>query len=140
MNSQDDASDSDYPAQNMVNRPWIHLETTHDVEAWISNYDWELRRFAAQAGADRAGICFCLAHGGEILLHTSQEEGVQLELSPEAEWVAPVVSAATGLNAPAGLTWKLPDELLTQLVLGISGLIESSRPTAVIKVRQRVTW
>jgi hypothetical protein len=140
MNSHQDDPGSDTPGQNMVNRPWIHLETTHDVEAWISNYDWELRRFAAQAGADRAGICFCLAHGGELVLHTSPDGDVQLEVSPEAAWMTPAISAATGLAAPAGQTWKLPSELLTQLVLGVSGLIESTRPVAVVKVRQRVTW
>jgi hypothetical protein len=48
-------------------------------------------------------------------------------VDPEAAWAAPLVSAATGAAAPKGQIWVLLDEVLTQLVLGLSPLIASSR-------------
>jgi hypothetical protein len=122
-------------------RPWIHLETTHDVEAWINSYDWDLRRHVAQTGAESAGICFRLEQGGEVFLHTTPEGEVRLELTDEAAWITPVIGAATGMeSAPGVQKWTLPGELLTQLMLGLSGLIATSRPVAVVKKRQRIIW
>jgi hypothetical protein len=134
----DDTDDAS--TEKLTERPWIHLESTHDVESWINNYDWELRRHAAQAGAAEAAIGFRLAHGGEIILQTMPEGGVRLELTSEAEWIAPVISAATGLDAPDAAIWALPADVLTQLVLGLSSLIVSVRPVTVTKKKQRITW
>jgi putative hemolysin len=125
-------------------RPWIHLKTTHDVEAWINNYDWDLRRHVTQINAAGVGIRFCLEQGGDIVMHTTSEGEVLLDVTPEAQWVAPVITAATGVEAPDAQIWVLPGDVLTQLVLGLSGLIASSRPVIDhpfnTKKKQRINW
>lgn len=108
-------------------RPWIVLQTSYDVEAWIDSFNWDLRRLVDNPRATGYGICFCLAHGGEIYLHTTPDGDVLLDVTPEAAWAAPVISAATGAAAPAGRIWSLPGEVLTQLVLGLNSLIDSTR-------------
>ena len=112
-------------------RPWIVLTTTYDVEAWIDHYNRDLQRAAKQANlkpnATGYGICFGLEHGGEIYMHTSPEGEIVLDVTPEAEWAAPVISAATGATPPKGQIWRLPEGRLTQLVLGLSSLIASTR-------------
>lgn len=112
-------------------RPWIVLNTTYDVEAWMDNYNRDLRRAVEQANAGRNasgyGICFRLAHGGEIYMHTDAEGNVLLDVTPQAEWVAPLIAAATGGEAPPSQIWALPGHTLTQLMLGLSSLIASTR-------------
>lgn len=130
--------------QEIAERPWIHLKSTHDVEAWIDNYDWTLRRHITQTNTAGVGICFCLAHGGEILMHTTSEGDVLLDVTPEAAWVTPVITAATGVETPGAQIWVLPSAVLTQLILGLSGLIASSRVVSShqfnTKKKQRITW
>jgi hypothetical protein len=114
----------DTPSQ----RPWIMLHTTYDVEAWIDNYNRELQRAAGKSNAAGHGICFHLAHGGEIYMHTTPEEGeVLLDVTPEAEWVAPAIAAAAQVDVPASQIWQLPSHKLTQVILGLSSLIASTR-------------
>lgn len=112
-------------------RPWIVLQNVHEVETWIDTYNselqavvWRNKQPAVNAGQ---GICFALELGGEIYLHTTAEGQILLDVSEEASWVAPVVSAATGVAAPAGSYWVLPYDTLTQLILGLSGMIASSQ-------------
>lgn len=107
-------------------RPWMNLNNTHDVEAWIDHYNRDLKRCIRDSKAKGYGVCFCLEQGGEIFMHTS-EDNILLDVTPEAEWVAPVITAATGIEAPHGRIWVLPDDRLTQLVLGLSSLIASTR-------------
>jgi putative hemolysin len=131
-------------AEEITARPWIPLNTTHDVEAWINNYDWDLRRHAAHASAAGAGICFCLEQGGEIVMQTTPEGDVLLDVKPEAQWVVPAITAATGVETPDGQIWMLSGDVLIQLVLGLSGLIASSRPVINhqfnTKNKQRINW
>lgn len=108
-------------------RPWIALNNTYDVEAWIDSYNWDLRRAIDKPTANGYGICFYLLHGGEIYLHTTPEGEVLLDVTPEAAWAAPVIAAATGAAAPAGQIWRLPPETLTQLIVGLNTLIEATR-------------
>lgn len=108
-------------------RPWIVLSTTYDVEAWIDNFNRELQRLTEGKNLAGSGICFCLAHGGEIFLHTTPDGDVLLDMTPEAEWVAPVIAAATNANSSESQIWTLPGHVLTQLVLGLSSLIESTK-------------
>ncbi|WP_136418697.1 hypothetical protein [Herbaspirillum sp. ST 5-3] len=108
-------------------RPWIDLKTTYDVEAWIDNYNRELQRAIEKTNATGYGICFCLGHGGEIFMHTTGEGDILLDVTPEAEWAVPVISAATNMLAPPGQIWAMPGTALTQLVLGLSSLIGSTR-------------
>ena len=139
----DTAHDPDAP-EEIAERPWIHLTNTHDIEAWIDNYNWNLQRHVKQGNAAGAGICFRLTHGGEIFLHTTSEGEVVLDVTPDAEWATPVLTAATGVAAPGSQIWQLPIDVLTQLVLGLSGLIASSRVVIdhqfTTKKRQRITW
>lgn len=110
-----------------IERPWIVLTTTYDVEAWIDNHNRDLQRHATKLNAAGYGIRFCLAHGGEIFMHTTSEGDVLLDVTPEAEWIAPLITAATQVAAPHGQIWALPGHTLTQLVLGLSSLIASTR-------------
>jgi hypothetical protein len=110
-------------------RPWIHLTTTYDVEAWIDQYNWDLKRFVKEPNAQGYGVCFRLDHGGDIYMH-STEGAILLDVTPEAEWVVPVIVAATGVVAPTSQIWTLPDDKLTELVLGLSSLIASTRMIA----------
>lgn len=108
-------------------RPWIVLTTSYDVEAWIDQFNRDLRQVVSKPHLGRHGICFRLAHGGEIFMHTDPEGDVALDVTPEAEWVTPVIVAATGCAAPTSQIWAVPGTKLTQLLLGLSTLIESSR-------------
>ena len=108
-------------------RPWIVLTTTYDVEAWIDQFNRNLQRLAPNANAAGYGICFRLSHGGEIFLHTTTEGVVLLDVTEEAAWVATVLTAATGVAAPPAQIWQLPADTLTQLLVGLSGLIATTR-------------
>ena len=127
-----------------ITRPWIHLSSSGDVEGWIESYNRDLRRTMNKPDAQSfgmsqgQGICFVLEAGGEIYLHTNGEGDVLLDVTPEAEWATPVVSAATGMPAPASQIWMLPGHALTQLVMGLSILIASTRivPRHDFKVRR----
>lgn len=112
-------------------RPWIVLQNVHEVETWIETYNRELQAVvwrnklnAVNAGQ---GICFALELGGEIYLHTTSEGQLLLDVSEEAAWVTPVISAATNVAPPAGTVWVLPPDTLTQLILGLSGMIATSQ-------------
>lgn len=108
-------------------RPWIVLNTTYDVEAWIDQYNRSLQQLVKSPQATGYGICFCLLHGGEIFMHTTSEGVILLDVTEEAAWCVPVISAATGIAAPAARIWTLPGDTLTQLVLGMSSLIAATR-------------
>jgi len=105
---------------------WIDLTTTQDVEDWIVRFDSDLQRCINATNPTGYGICFCLGQGGQVFMSTT-EGAILLDVTPEAEWVAPVITAATGIEAPRGQMWVLPDDKLTQLVLGLSSLIASTR-------------
>jgi hypothetical protein len=108
-------------------RPWIVLKTTYDVEAWIDQFNRTLQRVSSSTHTNGYGICFCLTHGGEIFLHTTPDGEVLLDVTDEAAWVAPVITSATGIPAPHSPIWQLPGDTLTQLLFGLSGLIDSTR-------------
>jgi hypothetical protein len=126
MNDYDDE-----PAPAPV-RPWIPLASSGDVEAWIDSYNRDLQRSLLNSDKPLAqpngqGICFMLAEGGELYLHTTPDGDILLDVTPEAEWAAPVITAATGIAAPGKQVWALPGEVLTQLIFGLSMLIASTR-------------
>lgn len=116
----------DYPAE-LPERPWIVLNTSYDVEAWMDNYNHELQRAVVKTNVPGYGICFRLQHGGDIYLHTDAEGNILLDVTPDAEWVAPLISAATQVDVPPSRIWSLPGHVLTQLVLGLSPLIATTR-------------
>lgn len=114
-------------------RPWIVLATTYDIEAWIDQFNRDLQRLTpdnngyAQYNSRGHGICFRLIHGGEIFMHTTAEGEVLLDVTEDASWVAPVITAATNIAAPAASIWQLPAEAMTQLVYGLNSLIAATR-------------
>lgn len=104
--------------------PWTSLETPQDVELWIAEHDQTMQeRIKPQETG--VGVRFTLAPGGDVYLQTTQD-AVILDIEPDAEWIAPLVMAATGATQPDGRLWVLPDNKLVQLMLGLSTLIESS--------------
>lgn len=123
MAYRNNGSEDDAP----VARPWIDLKTTYDVEAWIDSFNRVLQRHLEKKTSRGYGICFCLAEGGEIFMHTTSDGDVLLDVTPEAAWVAPVITAATQIPMPCSQLWTLPGHALTPLVLGLSSLIGSAR-------------
>ena len=101
------------------------------MEAWIANYNRDLQTalFSPKFNPKQSGygICFYLSEGGQIFLHTDGEGDILLDVMPEAEWVAPLLTAVTGHPAPSGQIWMLPAEVLTQLIFGLNSLIGSTR-------------
>lgn len=130
------------PPLESAETPWIILTASHDVEAWIDNYNFSLQQagksensgpekmgFEKSLGGNSGiGICFRLEHGGEIFVGTTGSGEVLLDVTPEAAWVAPLITAATGAEVPDGKIFHLPGDKLTQLVLGLSSLIAATRP------------
>jgi hypothetical protein len=108
-------------------RPWITLKTTYDVEAWIDQFNRSLQQFAPTIKVNGYGICLRLVHGGEIFIHTTSEGEVLLDVTEEATWVVPVIASATGMAAPHSSIWQLQSDTLTQLLLGLSTLIATTR-------------
>ena len=106
--------------------PWIELSSPEHVEGWINRLNGELQQYVTKANSTGHGVCFCLTHGGHIFLHTT-EGAILLDVTPEAEWAVPVITAATGVEAPNKQIWVLPDDVLTQLVLGLNSLIVATR-------------
>ena len=104
----------------------MELTTIDDVEAWIDLYNRELLDCVSQKTVTGHGVCFTLTHGGEIFLHTN-EETILLDVTPEAAWIAPVITAASGVAAPASQIWVLPNDILTQLILGLNSVIATTR-------------
>ena len=106
-------------------RPWEHLETPYDVEVWIEEHNRSMQDNIA-AHETGVGICFTLAEGGDIYMQTSADGAVVLDVTPDAAWVAPLISAATGCETPASSLWILPDDKLIQLIVGLSSLVAST--------------
>jgi hypothetical protein len=104
--------------------PWIDLQTPQDVEAWIDEHN---RCLMEHIGPQETGVgvCFTLAAGGNIYMQTSAD-AVVLDVEQDAEWIAPLIMAATQTQAPSGQLWILPDDKLIQLIVGLSSLVVST--------------
>ncbi len=113
--------------QEPPEHPWVSLETISDVEAWMELNNQELQQIIGQKPSYGQGLCFTLAHGGEVYLHTNSEGDVLLDVTPEATWIAPVIEATTQVSAPRGQIWLLPQHVLMPLILGLNPLLTSSR-------------
>lgn len=105
--------------------PWQPLETVQDAELWIEEHNRALQEHI-RPHESGYGVCFTLAEGGQIFLQTGADGAVVLDVTAEAEWVAPLIAAATRQAAPASSLWILPDDTLIQLLIGLSSLVESS--------------
>lgn len=111
----------DIPPPRFRPRPWIHLETPQDVELWIDEHNAALQELV-QPQETGVGICFALAEGGTVTMQTTAD-AVLLDVDQDAEWIAPLITAATGAEPPRGRVWILPDDRLVQLILGLSTLV-----------------
>jgi hypothetical protein len=103
---------------------WTALETPQDVELWIDEHNASL---VEHIGPQETGygVCFTLAIGGNIYLQTTGD-AILLDVDADAQWVAPLIVAATGAEIPVGQLWVLPEDRLVQLILGLSSLIDST--------------
>lgn len=107
--------------------PWSGLDSPAEVELWIAEHNQALQQHIGR-NETGYGVCFTLAEGGEIYMHTTQDGAVILDVTPDAEWVAPLIMAAARVDeAPAGRLWVLADDKLVQLMIGLSSLIASSQ-------------
>ncbi|MEO6352119.1 MAG: hypothetical protein ABI575_04665 [Oxalobacteraceae bacterium] len=106
--------------------PWTHLLTAFEAEAWIELFNQDLQKIAPQANASGYGVCFSLAEGGDIFLHSTSEGIVLLDVTPDAQWAAPVIAAAANVAQSDAQIWHFPDHSLVQFVLGLSSLIASA--------------
>lgn len=106
--------------------PWMHLLTPYEAEAWIENFNRDLQQLVPEGNASGYGVCFSLAQGGDIFLHTTQEGEVLLDVTPDAQWAAPVVTAAVNVAPPDGQIWHFSEDKLIQFVLGLSSLVASA--------------
>lgn len=104
--------------------PWMHLETPQDVELWIDAHNRSLQEHIAPQETGY-GVCFTLAEGGNIYLQSSGD-AIILDVEPDADWVAPLIVAVTGAEAPPSQVWVLPEDKLVQLIIGLSSLVASS--------------
>jgi hypothetical protein len=111
----------------IMEHPWVSLETIQDVEAWMDLNNRELQQLIGNKPTVGHGICFSLLHGGEIYLHTNSDGDLLLDVTPEADWAAPVISATTQVVPPRGQIWILPQQVLLQMILGLNMLVASSR-------------
>ncbi|GAB3454824.1 hypothetical protein GCM10027321_06570 [Massilia terrae] len=105
-------------------RPWDALVSPQDVELWIEEHNQAMQELISPKETG-AGIRFSLAVGGAITMQTAAD-AVILDVEPDAEWVAPLIIAATGAEQPKGQIWILPADRLVQLILGLSSLVEST--------------
>ena len=111
--------------------PWVMVETPAELEGWMELNNQELQKLLggaqSQQIAQGQGICLTLLHGGEIYFHTNSDGDLLLDVTEEASWVAPVITACTKIDPPKGQIWLLPEHVLMQLLLGLNSLIASSR-------------
>jgi hypothetical protein len=105
-------------------RPWTPLETPQDVELWIDEHNMAMQELIRPQETG-VGICFTLAVGGNIYMQTT-DDAVILDVEQDAEWVAPLIIAATRAEPPKGQVWVLPNDKLVQLIIGLSSLVEST--------------
>lgn len=119
--------DRNDPLPEPIDRIWQDLPTIADVELWVAEHDHELQRYVDRNRATGQGICLTLAAGGDIFLHTNGDGDIVLDVTSDAAWAAPVLTAATGVAIPSGDIWLLPGDVLVQLILGLNTLIASSR-------------
>jgi hypothetical protein len=126
MNYEEKAEESDM----MSARPWIVLNDTYDIEAWIDQQNYALQRNVREGNNCMQGICFLLEQGGELYLHTTSEGNVLLDVTPEAEWVVPLIVRAANVESSKSQIWLIPGDRLTALIFGLNGLIATVKLVA----------
>ena len=120
----DDAASGLAPKPRFRPVPWAGLETPQDAELWIEEHNRSLQEHIGPQETGY-GVCFTLAEGGNIYLQSSGD-AIILDVEPDAEWVAPLIIAVTGAEAPRAQVWVLPEDKLVQLIIGLSSLVAST--------------
>lgn len=116
--------------QGQVEHPWVMLESPVELEGWMELNNQELQKLLGSQTSfsnQGQGICLSLLHGGEIYFHTNADGDVLLDVTADAEWVIPVITATTKVQAPKGQIWLLPQHVLMPLLMGLNTLIATSR-------------
>lgn len=116
---------------------WQPLEDWNEAEAWLDLYNRELQQALEGRQSEGQGVCFTLVHGGELYLHTNGDGDILLDVTPEAAWVQPVLTAVTRQNAPAGQIWLVAGDQLMPLLMGLNSLIASTRLVLAHSYRAR---
>jgi len=125
MQDSADSSGDKQAAARFKPVPWSGLETVADVELWIEEHDRSMQDNIGQ-NESGYGVCFTLAEGGDIFLQTTQDGYLILDVTPDAEWIAPLIMAVARVEPPKASVWVLPDDKLIQLMMGLSSLIATS--------------
>ncbi|QBE65627.1 hypothetical protein [Pseudoduganella lutea] len=134
--ADDKADDGAKPRFRPV--PWTALETPADAELWIAEHDLALQEHIGK-NETGYGVRFTLAAGGDIYMQTS-DDAIVLDVTPDAEWVAPLIAAVAQAEPPKGSMWVLPDDKLVQLILGLSTLVDSTTLVAGHNFGRRRAW
>jgi hypothetical protein len=103
---------------------WTALETPQDVELWIDEHNRSLQQHIGPQETGY-GVCFTLAAGGNVYMQTSGD-AIMLDVDADAQWVSPLIMAATRTPEPAGHYWVLPEDKMIQLIIGLSCLVAST--------------
>ena len=117
----------DEEAPDLQERPWVLLNSTDDVEAWIERHNRDLQSAVTKKYSAGHGICFHLQAGGEIYLQTNGDGDILLDVTPDAAWVGPLITAASGVEDPQTQFWGLPGDRLVALMVGLNVLIAGSQ-------------
>lgn len=120
-----DAADSNSPAPRFKPVPWQGLDNAAEAELWIAEHNLSMQEHIGP-NETGYGVRFTLAEGGDIYLQTTQDGALILDVTDEAEWIAPLIVAVARVEAPPGSMWVLPDDTLVQLLIGLSSLIATS--------------
>jgi hypothetical protein len=104
--------------------PWTALETPQDVELWIDEHNRSLQEHIGPQETGY-GVCFTLAQGGNVYMQTTGD-AIVLDVDADAQWVAPLIMAATRTPEPPGQLWVLPEDKMIQLIIGLSCLVAST--------------
>lgn len=107
--------------------PWLPFDNITELEGWMELNNQELQKQLGNKPTSGQGICLRLLHGGEIYFHTNSDGDVLLDVTPEAEWVHPVITACTQVQPPKGQIWLVPQFSLSPLLLGLNTLVATSR-------------
>jgi len=124
MTAANDSNGANAPPPRFRPRPWIHRDTPQDVGLCIAEHDQAMQELSKPQETG-VGIRFTLAEGGDIYMQTGAD-AIVLDVEPDAAWIAPLITAATGAEPPPGQYWLLPDDRLVQLIIGLSSLVAST--------------
>jgi hypothetical protein len=121
--------------------PWLEVHSISELEAWIALQNQELQEFLSDAKPNSSsqtygqsygqsqgqGICLLFELGGTLHIHTNTHGELLLDQSEDALWLTPVISAACQTPAPKGRIWRVSEDYLVKLLMGLNPLISSTQ-------------